>query len=177
MRAFSCAALLRATREPWNYGDGLGTDSTLVQLVLSLSAVPVDFTAQAVKSLSWLLLNSDPEGRDKQVCAYGLGLLWFALRNPDSFPDELLGELAQWVDRRANEIFESAASTLRREDAVSDDVPTPAGDGLREMVVSCQNQSSWEQLAIKFIDLDLSARSSEVQMQVQTIGGQLLGML
>jgi hypothetical protein len=177
MRAFSCSAILRATREPWNYGDGLGTDSTLVQMVLSLNELPIDFTAQAVKSLAWLLIDSDPEGADGQVCAYGLGLLWFALRNPESFPDELLGSLVRWIDRRANKIFESAASTLRREDAVSDGVPSPAGDGLREMVIGCQKQSSWEKLTIKFIDLDLSARSTELQMQVQTICGQLLGML
>jgi hypothetical protein len=175
MRAFSCAALLRATREPWNYGDGLGTDSTLVQLVLSLCALPVDFTSQAVKSLAWLLLHSEPEGSDGQVCGYGLGLLWFALKHPASFPDESLTSVAQWIIQRADEIYEGAASVLRRADAVSDGLSPGDGDGLREMVISCQKQSSWEVLAIEFIELDLNGRSSSLRMLVKMIGERLLG--
>ena len=175
MRAFSCSAILRATREPWNYGDGLGTDSTLVQLVLSLCALPADFTAQAVKFLAWLLLHSDPEGPDGQVCAYGIGLLCFALKRPDSFPDESLNSLAEWIIRWADEIYESPASALRRADAVYDGHPSGEGDGLRVMVNSCQKQSSWELLAIKLLDLDLSSRSPDLRLRVKMIGEQLLG--
>jgi hypothetical protein len=90
VRAFSCAALLRATREPWNYGDGIGTDSTLIQLILSLGALPVDFTLQAAKFLAWLLLHTDPDRADGQVCAYGLGLFRCALRHPARFADQKL---------------------------------------------------------------------------------------
>jgi len=153
MRAFSCAALLRATREPWNYGDGVGTDSTLVQLALSLNALPIDFTAQAVKSLAWLLLHSDPEGPDGQVCVYGIGLLWFALKHPGPFPDESVILLSRWIARRADEIYEN---------------------GLREMVNRCLKKSSFERLAIKLLDLDLTRRSSDLRVWVQMIGEQLL---
>jgi hypothetical protein len=175
MRAFSCAALLRATREPWHYGDGIGTDSTLVQLVLSLSALPIDFTVQATKFLTWLLLHSDPEGSDGQVCAYGLGLLWFALQHKAHFADQSLISLAQWIIRRADEIYKSPASELQRAEVEFEGYSPAVGDGLREMVVSCQKRSSWEILAIKFLDLDLSGRSSDLRQCVQTISEQLLG--
>lgn len=174
MRAFSCAALLRATREPWNYGDGVGTDSTLIQLVLSLCVLPVDFTLETAKFLAWLLLNSDPDGSDGQVCAYGVGLFWCALKHPARFADESLISLAQWIFRRADEIYESPASALRRADAASEGRPPESGDGLRQMVISCQKQSSWEALALKFLDLDLSNRSSGLHLCAQAIGDGLL---
>lgn len=175
MRAFCCAALLRATREPWNYGDGLGTDSTLVQLVLSLIALPIDFTFEAVSFFAWLLAHSEPEGRDAQVCAYGIGLFWFALKHPAYFSDESLISLARWVIRRADEICESPASTLRRVDAVSDGRPPINGDGLREMVLSCQKQSAWEVLALKFLEIDLNARSEDLQASVRLVADQMIG--
>jgi hypothetical protein len=174
MRAFSCAALLRAAREPWNYGDGIGTDSTLIQLVLSLCALPVDFTLQAAQFLAWLLLHSDPDGVDGQVCAYGLGLFWCALKHPARFADQNLISLAQWAFRRVDEIYESPASALRRADAASEGRSPARGDGLRQMVISCQKQSSWEVLALKFLDLDLSSRSSDLHVCAQTIGEGLL---
>ncbi|HTW80838.1 MAG TPA: hypothetical protein VME23_14930 [Terracidiphilus sp.] len=162
MRAFSCAALLRATRDPWNYGDGIGTDSTLIQLVLSLGALPIDFTAQAVKSLAWLLLHSNPDGQDDQVLVYGVGLLWFALNLTPPFHDGALTELSEWIARRADKLIWWASS--------SDDC-----SGLREMVRDCQKLSGWEILACKFRDLDLSSRSSDLQVWVKLIGEQLAG--
>jgi hypothetical protein len=169
MRAFCCAALLRATREPCNYGDGLGTDSTLIQLILSLCVLPMDFTADAVSFLAWLLAHSEPEGSDAQVCAYGVGLFWFALKHPARFSDEALISLAQWAVRRADELCESPASALRRADAVSDGHSLIDGDGLREMVLSCQKRAAWEALAFKFMELDLCARSKNLQAWVRAV--------
>ena len=158
MRAFCCAALLRATRAPWNYGDGVGTDSTVVQLTLSLSALPVDFTSDAVRFLSWLLLNSDPEGQDGQVCSYAVSLLWFALQMPSLLTTELIS-LADWTMRRADELF----------------VGPPGGNrGLREMVVTCQNSRSWEMVAMKLLDLDLSSESDVLRARVLAIAEQML---
>jgi hypothetical protein len=64
MRAFSCAAILRAEHEPWNYhyNDG-STCSTTIQLVLSLDALPVELKDEAARNFAWLILKSDPEGR------------------------------------------------------------------------------------------------------------------
>jgi hypothetical protein len=75
MWAFSCAAILRGEHGPYNYpcNDGC-VDSTVVQLILSLRALPVDFAPQAAGHLAWLLLHSDPEGRNNSVRVYGVSL-------------------------------------------------------------------------------------------------------
>jgi len=175
MRAFCCAALLRATREPSNYGDGVGTDSTLIQLVLSLCVLPVDFAAEAVRFFAWLLAHSEPEGRDAQICAYGIGLFWFALNHSAHFPDESLISLAQWTIHRADELCESPESGLRRADAVSEGRSPIYGDGLREMVLSCQRRSAWEVLALRFMELDLGTRSNELRNCVRVVAEKIIG--
>jgi hypothetical protein len=159
MRAFCCAALLRATREPWNYGDGVATESTVAQLTISLGTLSVDFTSAAVKFLSWLLLNSDPEGRDGQVCSYSVSLLWFALHLPSLPPNDDLISLADWTMRRADELY----------------VGPPNGNrGLREMVVTCQKSSAWETIGLELLDLCSGLKSSVLQSRVRAIAEQIL---
>jgi hypothetical protein len=158
MRAFCCAALLRATSEPWNYGDRLGTDSTVVQMILSLGALPIDLNADEVRFLASLLLQSAPETRDEQVCAYGVGLFWCALNCPSLFGDEAVIPFAQWILR--NRKCDRSSSQEIGE--------------LREMVTGCQKQPSWEVLALKFLELDLSTRSGELQAYARLIAEQLL---
>lgn len=162
MRAFSCAAILRAAQEPYNYSyNDASVDSTVIQLIMSLRVLPVDFNAQATKHLSWLFQCSDPEGRNKHVRVYGAGLLWFALHVIPIVPDKTLISLAKWVFRRADEL---------------DWRPTSGGcSGLREMVLNCQKKLSWEILGCVFCDLDLSARSSDLKVWVNVIGEQLAG--
>jgi hypothetical protein len=161
MEAFACAAILRATRQPWNYGDGLNTDKTTIHLILSLRDLPVDFASQAVKFLAWLLLNSEPEGQDNQVCAYGIGLLWFALQLAPPAADETLVSLSKWIVRRAEEFYVKlyceSDPYLRR---IGIDDPPP---------------SIWELLGIALYDLDLSARSPELREWVGLIGQELAG--
>jgi hypothetical protein len=162
MRAFSCAAILRAEHEPYNYhyNDGC-VDSTVIQLILSLRALPVDFTRQAVQHLAWLLLHSDPEGRNDSVRVYGMALLWFALRLVPRLPDETLLALAKWFVTRADEL---------------DWRPRAEGcSGMREMVLKCQKQKSWELLGSLFCELDLRERSSDLRTWVELIGQQLAG--
>jgi hypothetical protein len=160
-RAFCCAALLRATREPWNYGDGLSTDATAIRLVLSLRVLPVDFTGQAVKFFAWLLAHSNPEGRDDQVCAYGIALLWFALHRAQSVNDETLTSLVSWIIRRTKElypklIFEAGSLPLR-------------------MGVGSPPPSAWDSLGAAFFDLDLSSRAPALKELVQLVGVELAG--
>jgi hypothetical protein len=158
--AFCCAALLRATREPWNYGDGLDTEGTLIGLIQSLHALPVDLHPNAVRFMAWLLLNSEPEGWDSQVCAYGVGLLWFALQpSAPSVPDGALVMLCEWIMRRAEDFFEgkyyrNRPKTLR-------------------FLVGGPPPSAWELLGQGLCEMDLSARSSELQEWVNLIGREL----
>jgi hypothetical protein len=160
MRAFSCAAILRAEHEPYNYSDG-ATDSTVVQLIFSLQSLPVDFTSLAVKCFSWVLVHSDPDGRNDQVRVYGVALLWFALQVVPSVPDEALLSMAQWVVRRADELNWRPNSEGR--------------SGLRQMVLDCQNQRAWELLGVQLCGLDLSQRDPELQEWVALIGRELAG--
>jgi len=46
--------------------------------------------------------------------------------------------------------------------------------GLREMVTHCQKRSAWEVLALKFMELDLSARSKDLQAWVKVIAEQMV---
>ena len=158
MRAFCCVALLRATREPWNYGDGAGTDSTVAQLTVSLHTLPVEFTADAVRFMAWLLNDPRPNGCDGQVCCYAVCLLWFALHLP-SASDQGLTSLASWIIQRADELF----------------IGLPGGNrGLREMVATCQAAASWEKIALMLLDLDLCSKSNDLQVRVQEIAEQLV---
>ncbi len=58
-RAFTCAALLRATREPWNYGDALSRNFSTLRPIYSLRALAVDLSPQA-KFFVWLLIDLGP---------------------------------------------------------------------------------------------------------------------
>ena len=161
-RAFSCAAILRAEHEPYNYlyNDGC-TCSTVIQLIWSLRLLPMDFRSQAASHLAWLILHSDPEGRNDQVRVYGAGLLWFALQIDPVVPDATLISLAKWIVRRADEL---------------DWKPTAGGwSGLREMVLNCQKRAAWELLGCELGNLDLSGRSSDLQVWTNLIGEQFVG--
>jgi hypothetical protein len=158
-RAFCCAALLRATREPWNYGDGISTEYTMIRLIHSLRVLPVDLTPQAVKFIAWLLANSEPEGVDDQVCAYGIALLWFALNRNPAVDDEVLISLVNWITRRANELYS---------EFVFDAGPLPL-----RMGVGNPPPSPWAELGSAIFDLDLSARTPELQAAIQGIGLEL----
>jgi hypothetical protein len=161
MRAFSCAAILRAEHEPWDYhyNDG-STDSTTIQLVLSLDALPVDLKREAARNFAWLILKSDPDGENDSIREYGVALLWFALQLGSAVADEDLIALAEWVVRRADEL--------------KWDARVAEFSGLKGMVIGCQKRSAWEVFGVKMAELDLSGRSAELQTWVRLIAEQLV---
>lgn len=165
IRAFSCAAILRAEHEPWNYtyNDGC-TDSTTIQLVLSLEVLPVDLTREAARNFAWLLLRADPEGKEKwkdeSARQYGVALLWFALQLNPAVPDADLISFAEWLVRRADE--------------ANWDPRLKEFPGLKAMVIGCQKRSGWEVFGVKLSELDLSGRSVELQTWVRLISEQLV---
>jgi hypothetical protein len=161
MRAFACAAILRAEHEPWNYhyNDG-STDSTTIQLVLSLDALPVDLKREAARNFAWLILKSDPDGQNDSIREYGVALLWFALQLKPRVADEDLIALAQWVVRRADE--------LKWDPRVAE------FSGLKGMVIGCQKRSGWEIFGVKMAEMDLRGRSVELQTWVRLIAEQLV---
>lgn len=160
MRAFSCAALLRATREPWNYGDGLATESTAVQMVASLLVLSVDFSRQAVSFMAWLLDRPSPSFWDEQAFAYAVALLGLALRCVRPFEDETLIGLAKQIMEKSDESC----------DGILEGNPC----GVRDMVTGCQKQSAWEALAVQMLELDLSGRSPELRGAVEGVAERMM---
>jgi len=161
MRAFSCAAILRAEHEPWNYhyNDG-STCSTTIQIVLSLDTLPVDLNREAARDFAWLMVRSDPEGTNDSLREYGVALLWFALQLKPVVANEDLIALAQWIVRRADEL--------------AWDPRLKEFPGLKAMVIGCQKRSGWEMFGVKLAELDLHDRSSELQTWVRLIAEQLV---
>jgi hypothetical protein len=105
MRALASAALLRALGPQWEYKADLARPSfTLIQLIYSLRALPVDFTSPAVRVLAWLMLCSNLERKDEQVIYFGVGLLWLALHRSPPPPDRDLVGLSEWIVRRESEL-------------------------------------------------------------------------
>jgi hypothetical protein len=161
MRAFSCAAILRAEHEPWKYHyNDSSTDSTVIQLTMSLQALPIDLNRQAAQHLAWLLLKSDPEGNNDSVREYGVALFWFALHLVPHVPDADLIALAQWTIKRADEL--NWNPSLK-------EFP-----GLKAMVIGCQKRSAWEIFAVRLAEEDLAGRSSDLQTWSRLLAEQLI---
>jgi hypothetical protein len=160
IRAFSCAAILRAEHPPflYHYNDG-STASTVIQLVLSLDALPVNLSRVAAQDFAWLILSSDPDGKNDSVREYAVALLWFALQLNPPLPDENMVVLAQWVIKRADE--------LKWHPALKE------FSGLKEMVITCQKRSGWELLGCKLSDIDLDTHSVELRTLTRLIAEQL----
>lgn len=162
MRAFSCAAILRAEHEPWNYryNDG-SSDSTTIQLVLSLDALEINLNREAARCFAWLLLKSDPGGQNDSIRGYGVALLWFALRLKPVLADADLTALAQWVMRRADEL--ECNPQLKEFSGC-----------LKAMRIACQKRSAWEMLGVKLAELDLRERLPDLQTSLKLIAEELV---
>jgi hypothetical protein len=132
----------------------------MIQLILSLEALPIDFNRQAARHFAWLILKADPEGANDSICEYGVALLWFALGCKSQVPDDDLAALAQWVVMRADELnpYRSIAEF----------------SGIKQMVINCQKRSAWEVFGVKLAELDLSDRSPDLQTWVRLIAEQLV---
>ena len=161
MRAFSCAGILRAEHEPWNYHyNDESTSSTTIQLVMSLDALSVDMNREAARAFAWLIVKSDPEGKNDSLREYSVALLWFALQLKPVVADEDLIALAEWLVRRADE--------LKWDPRVAE------FSGLKGMVIGCQKRSAWEMFGVKMGEMDLSGRSAELRTWVRLIAEQLV---
>ena len=161
IRAFACAALLRAKEEPWNYRADAGTTScNLILLIKSIQALPIDFTLQAVRMLAWIMSHADLEGQDEQVIYCGVGLLWLSFHLKTPPPDERLIELSKWIVRREAEIHKSRPRAFDRWLLGIGHDPPP---------------SPWEPLGEDLSELQLSNHQQELQDWVKLIGNQLAG--
>lgn len=159
LRAFASAALLRAKVSPWNYsGDGADPSYDLVQLILSLRALPLDAKRQAAQFLSWVMLQSDFEGNDDQPLYYAIALLWFSLHLADPPPDSELLEFCEWIVRREEELAAALGGFDRWLLGIRAAYPPP---------------SPWETLGLELVRLDLSTHSTQLQDWVRLLGSQI----
>jgi hypothetical protein len=161
IRAFVCAALLRAKEEPWNYGAGGDTTSfNLILLIMSIRTLPIDFTRQAVRMLAWIMSHANLEGQDEQLIYCGVGLLWLALHLEIPPPNESLVELSAWIVRREAEIHKSRTWAFDRWLLGIGHDPPP---------------SPWESLGEDLSELQLGNHQRELQDWVKLIGNELAG--
>lgn len=159
--AFANAALLRAMNEPWNYSGSGQPSYTLIKLLRSLEELPVDFAPEAVRLLSWMMLNSDLEGRDPQPIFFGVALLWLTLQARSRVSDQDLIEMADWIVRHEAELHTNCNWAFDRWLLGIAGDPPP---------------SEWEHLGAKMATLDISGRSDELRNWVKLIGDELAGV-
>ena len=145
---------------PWNYAGAAQPSFTLVQLINSLAALPIDFTSHAVRLLAWMMLHSDLDGADEQPIYFGVALLWLALRSNMDASDRDLIRLSEWIVFREDEIHQKSRSAFDRWllGIAHDPPPSP-----------------WENLGAKLALLDLDHRAQQLSDWVKLIGAELSG--
>lgn len=105
MRAFACAALLRASGEPGNADLCEGLNQTLVNLLWSLDALDAGDERAGVGLLVWLMGQLAPENRTagtfdfqfEDTAFLGLGVFWLGLRMRPRFSEAALIAVAEWI--------------------------------------------------------------------------------
>lgn len=95
MRAFACAALLRAAAEPGQIGYHSGENSTVAQLLASALALGADVQEAAARFLAWRTPRLEPE-EERPFFAFGLLVLATLLRD-GRMDDDTLAVAADWV--------------------------------------------------------------------------------
>jgi hypothetical protein len=160
-RAFACAALLRAQEERWNYqGDAGQASFTLVQLMKSIRAVPVDLTTHTVRMIAAKMLNSGLEGTDAEVIYFGVGLLGLALHlNPPPADGDLI-ELSKWIVRREDELHRTMSWAFDRWLLGIGGDPPP---------------SPWESIGAELAAFHFASHQKELEEWVHLIGSELAG--
>jgi hypothetical protein len=147
--------------EPWNYSGSGQPSYTLIKLLRSLEELPVDFAPETVRLLSWMMLNSDLEGRDPQPIFFGVALLWLMLQGRSRVSDQDLIEMADWIVRHEAELHTNC---------------TWAFDRWLLGIAGDPPPSEWEHLGAKMATLDLSGRSDGLRNWVKLIGDELAGV-
>lgn len=125
LRAFSCAALLRAYRAPWNWELEVGVESTIAQLVMSLFALPIDYSREGRKFLSWFAIHGRHEEEQELHILVGVALLALVPKNAGVYPGQVLEELA-------NELVDECSPS-----------------NPRLMLERCQKRNAWFRIAKK----------------------------
>jgi len=161
IRAFACAALLRALGPPWEHGgDAAQPAYNLIHIVRSIAGVPAPLGRETIRFIAWFMLRDDPERGDGQVVCFGVALLWMLLQLDEPPADEELIQLAEWIIQREEELHKESPSAFDRWLLGVADDPPP---------------SPWESLGADMLKLDLGAHRLQLQEYVHLIGAELAG--
>ena len=151
MRAFACAALLRATMQ-----DGGGIEeATLAQCLVSAKAVGEQMSEAAARFLTWVIPRTAGGGEPRWLLAFGLLVVATRLRL-GRVADPALGDAADWV------LTEEAAE---RQGFIPTN-PTPLAFG--------HMYGLWQPLAAELIREAADIHTGEVRDNLEFIGACVL---
>jgi hypothetical protein len=161
MRAFACAALLRAAADPANTGYFDSENSTIAQLLASALVLGRDLQEAAASFLAWRIeqLNVDQE---RPFFALALLILATLLGQP-KFSEEELGHLADWTI--AEEAFE-------RQEAYF--LPEDGEQWLLGLTYYNLRHNIWQSLAHQLVAEAAKLRSDKIRSQLEDIGSRIL---
>ncbi|HKI33433.1 MAG TPA: hypothetical protein VKA46_16380 [Gemmataceae bacterium] len=95
MRAFACAALLRAAAESTNEEHVRDDDATLAKCLASAKVLGEEMSEAAARFLTWRIPRM---AREVELLLYGVGLLVVATRlRVGRIEDRVLGDTAEWL--------------------------------------------------------------------------------
>lgn len=163
MRAFACAALLRAAAEPENDGYFDGENATLAQLVDSALVLGGDVREAAARFLTW---RTPRMGVDEERPFFAFALLVLAvLLRGGRLPDAALADAAAWVV--AEEAEERTAPCAR--------LPPNAGGWLLGLTLFDARDAVWRALAERLIREAEVIPPGAARDRLEEVGLRLLG--
>jgi hypothetical protein len=162
MRAFACAALLRACGDFDNSELRVSWNQHVIQLIDSLRILGTRFYSPACSLLAWLLLHFEAGEKDEEELGFlAVGLLWLALSEPDlRISDDVIVSLAEWI--------------IDREQSTPRAGPRSIG-WLLETTLFDLRHAKWKRLGKMLEALGLRGRSRDAIERVKWIGSQLAG--
>jgi hypothetical protein len=151
MRAFACAALLRAAMQ-----DGHWEEATLAQCLASAGAISEEMSVAAARFLTWVIPLIGDSRDHRWLFAFGLLVVATRLRS-GRIPVAALGEAANWV------LAEEARGRPPRFDPSN---PEPLAFGLM--------YGHWRPLAAELLREAAAIRTDAVRDTLEFIGAFVL---
>jgi hypothetical protein len=164
MRAFACAALLRAAAEPVNDGYFDGENQTIAQLLASALMLGHEVQEAASRFLVWRVAQLKAY-EDRPFFAFALLLLAVVL-NGDRFSEGTLAYLADWA----------VAEEAREREAVAGCLPDHGEQWLLGLTFHDQRHDVWRFLARRLVVEASKLRSEEVRAKLKDVGSRIVGV-
>jgi hypothetical protein len=163
LRAFCCAALLRAGGEPANRPYFDGENNTIIQLIASVLTLGSQAATAALRLLCWRALERPAETDEQPFFALGILLLTAALYRNASH-GALLRDLSEWV------IAEEAAARAQLEGMLP-----PASDAwLIGLSFFDQRDTAWREVGWRVLVTPPEPHPAEAHAALQALAERLV---